>query len=297
MLSVVIIRSLCGLAQVDVYSLKHQRDDRDTRVIWEREGRHVTDTFPPPSDLFTECGISHTSVLSPPCLSWKLLSTAAPRNTVVDEFHNIAEGHATLFCEFGLPLFADDVLRGVGRRWTDPTLWEPYISNIPLTAMDKLTSMNGVDKEVVAKHADIILGPYFRRADGENLGDLFDPGRRYRLACNLLELQWEELEHWSKAAWENFLANHHVPWRAVYEEYIKPLSEMCRALLSVWQSRERVGKDGYLHQLIKRYVAGARLVYGEAFTKAKTIFHRLLHLTAQVLGMYHVHIPRSAVIS
>lgn len=233
--------------------------------------------------MFTLCGLSHLSLLSPPCLAWRLLSTAAPRNTIVDEFHNIAEGHAALFCEDFLPILDDQVLQALRRRWPDRTLWGPYTPSIPPTAMDQVTSMNGVDKEAVAKHADILLLPFFRGDDdvGE---ELFRSFHRYRLACNLLGKPYDDKEEWRRAEWDEFLADYDVPWRAVYDEYVRPLSELCRSLLSSWQSRERLERGGYLDSLIRRYIAGARLVHGEQFVESRTVFHRLMHLPAQALG-------------
>jgi hypothetical protein len=106
--------------KVDVYSMKHQRDDRDLMAEWENERRKLTDSYAPPKELFT------ISAFSPPCLAWILLSAAAMRNTIVDEFHNIAEGPACLFCAVFLCMLADTVLHALKRRWSDRTLWAPH---------------------------------------------------------------------------------------------------------------------------------------------------------------------------
>lgn len=272
-----------SLLQVDVYSLKFQRDDRDTVAIWESRRQGLHDTFPPDNELFTMSGVCHTSLLSPPCLAWVLLSAAATRITSVDEFHNIARGHADLFCEYCLPLFVDSVLQSLVRRWRDTSVWEPSISAIPPTAMDKLASMTGVQIEAVAKHADVLLRPFFRQ-DEEQLLHLFNPNARNWLACCLLGVDWEGKEAWRKPEWDEFLANNDIPWGAVYHEYIRPLSEMCRGLLTVWQSRERLMEGGYLDSTIKRYIRGARMVFGQDFLSEKTIFHRVRHLPPQALG-------------
>jgi hypothetical protein len=44
-----------------------------------------------------------------------------------------------------------------------------------------------------------------------------------------------------------FLAERDVPWRAVYDEYIRPLSELCRALLSPWPGSGWRGDDTWIH--------------------------------------------------
>lgn len=276
----------CLFVQVDVYSLKFARDDRDTIAIWDVNRRGLTDTYPPPAEVFTMSGVCHTSLLSPPCLAWELLSPAATRSTVVDEFHNLAEGHAKLFCKEALPLFAEDVLQSLTQRWSDTSLWDPFISGIPPTAMDKLTSMNGVQIESVAKHADILLRPFFQRTEGGDQGMLFSPVHRHRVACNLLGLSMADKEDWRKPDWDAFLADYDVPWSNIYHEYIRPLGEMCRGLATVWQSRERLEESGYFDTLIKRYIRGARMVLGEAFIREKSIFHRVRHLPPQALGKY-----------
>jgi hypothetical protein len=43
--------------------------------------------------------------------------------------------------------------------------------------MDKLASMTGVQIEAVAKHADVLLHPFFRQI-GEQLAQLFNPNAR-----------------------------------------------------------------------------------------------------------------------
>jgi hypothetical protein len=99
--------------------------------------------------------------------------------------------------------------------------------------------------------------------------------------------EWEGKETWRKPEWDEFLLDNDIPWGAVYHEYIRPLSEMCRGLLTTWQSRERVMEGGYLDNTIKRYIRGARMVFGRDFLKEKTIFHRVRHLPAQALGKSH----------
>lgn len=42
--------------------------------------------------------------------------------------------------------------------------------------------------------------------------------------------------------------------------------------------------EGAVHWLIKMYVAGARLAFGQEFMAEKGIFHRLLHLPQQAQG-------------
>lgn len=64
--------------------------------------------------------------------------------------------------------------------------------------------MKGVDKEavVVAKHADILLAPFF---EGDGIGgEMFASHHRYWVALNLSGVPCDDEEGWKRAEWTYF---------------------------------------------------------------------------------------------
>lgn len=216
---------------------------------------------------------------------WELHSCSTARQVTVDEFHDLAEGHANLLCDAGFDLLSHEAIQQLEQVWTDANLWSPAGASAPPFPATKLANMSGTEKAVVGRHADIFMRPLFPAdADTASLGAMFRPGIRNQLACRLLDQSYAGREHWKADDWASHFEIFPVPWRRFYDEYICWVSRLLRAMSSVYQTQRQLEQDGAVHWLIKMYVAGARLAFGQEFMAEKGIFHRLLHLPQQAQG-------------
>lgn len=185
-------------------------------------------------------------------------------------------------------MLSDEVLSALDVSRTDRTLWSPSCSVIPRNPRTQLASMNGVEKEYIGRHADVLLMRFFERSQHEeDLGRLFRQGVLNKLKCNLLNIPYADKKGWRSAQWESFWKDEEaIPWRRVFTEYIRPLGTMMRAFSTVYQKRADLMENGKLDLVIKEYISGAIVVLGAEFVAQKTIFHRLRHLLPQCLGKY-----------
>jgi hypothetical protein len=271
-----------------VWSHAVHREDRLTRAEWDRLKQELGDRLPVDGPAFRDAGINHASMLSPPLLVWDLSVPTTARNAPVCEFHNLAEGHAAVFCEDIMKEGLSSMLsQQVECTWTDRSLWSLSAGGCPRFPRRKLADMTGVEKEVVAKHADVFLWRFFREdVDERGMWAYFKEGLRGKLGCRLLGVGYENyMDNWRKRDWKEFFGAHGgVPWRRFYTEYICNLSRMMRELSSVYQTRSRLEEGGELDRLVCTYIQGTRLALGKQFWSRKSILHRVRHLLLQGLG-------------
>jgi hypothetical protein len=253
-------------------------------VLWERWKKELEDKLPADGPAFRDTGISHMSLLSPPPLVWDLLVPTTPRNTPVCEFHTLAEGHANVFCEDGMGLFSQTMIVALERAWYDKSIWHVTSGDIPRFPPAKLADMTGIEKEVVGKHADVLLYRFFKNeVDESSMGAYFRQGVREQLGCRLLGIEYVERKGAGRKAWEDMVESHGgVPWRKFYTEYVCPLSIMMRDATCVYQTCDRIAEDGELERGICRYINGAIMVFGEQFWSKKSKLHYVRHLPMQM---------------
>lgn len=110
--------------------MRHLRVDDE---VWQ-EWRELATAFRSKSmndkeirEKCSERGISYGSLSSPPNILWELYSFDVALQLLVDEFHNLAEGHGNILLEFFLALTpkAEEVVEAA---WNDPNIWDPLKS-------------------------------------------------------------------------------------------------------------------------------------------------------------------------
>ena len=220
---------------------------------------------------------------SAPLIDWDLCSSSITRNSIVCEFHNLAEGHVTYFCKDVIKgLLTESACQELLSVWKDSSQWGPGAVSIPPFPGSALGQMNGHHKEVVGQHADVILYKLFYSRSQRDLWRIFREGQRNALACRLVGDDIGTTVGWRRDDWKTYYAA--VPWLDVFLLYVVPLARMMRGLTSVFQSRDTLEEHGPLDTCIREYIVGARTVLGEEFLLPKGIFHRLRHLLPQATG-------------
>lgn len=279
-----------AVSQVDVYSHVHHREDRLTRALWEDFCHQSGGAQPQDGNAFRESGISHTSVLSPPLLVWDLRVPTTPETTGFCEFHMISLGHVTYFLKDGWAMFSESFQDTLRSTWVDKSKWSLTWGGVPRYPGDGVANMNGVEREIVGKHADIVLWKYLSEGvEQRDMGKYFRPGVRNALATRFAGLKEGETDRWTKRDWEEHEECYgEIPWRRYYTEYICRLSRMCRVVGRVYHTRSAVAEGGEMHEVLREYMEGARLVYGADYWSKKSIGHRIFHLPRQTGGEWRV---------
>ena len=180
-----------------------------------------------------------------------------------------------------------------------------------LSPFYRKTDYNGVEKMVLAMHADVLLYPLFYSTPEGDLGSIFKKRRlrdstskrksrkedeaeentykgytvsavgKHYLATVLLGLDLSEVRGWKTATWNEYLKGVEVPWRRIYTSYIVPLARLMRAMNSSYTTRSN---DDRLLGLAEKYTEGCRSVLGKDFMYGRGIWHRLFHLILQAPG-------------
>ena len=120
--------------QVDLNKLEY-RDDRLSHSKWRKLRARFLDSAVNGkrgiTKILEDCskaGINVGSLVSPPNLLWELASFDTTTQLLVDEFHNLAEGHAQIFYAYFFDALSKDAQKLVQVVWNDPETWEPHAS-------------------------------------------------------------------------------------------------------------------------------------------------------------------------
>lgn len=103
------------------------RQDWEVKQAWEGLRKHCVEGTMTVKDLLAKCseeGISVGSLSSPPNILWELYAFEMALQLLVDEFHNLAEGHGHILYNL-FQAFTPAAERVIEPVWNDPNTWDP----------------------------------------------------------------------------------------------------------------------------------------------------------------------------
>ena len=167
---------------------------------------------------------------------------------------------------------------------------------------DRKADYTGVEKELLAMHADRIFWKVFHGTREEDLHLMFRKRKpkEYRSSSNkeekntvkafgsqyfaalLLGRDWKELCSLPINELNRLFADGpEIPWRRIYDHYIVPLAKLTRAMHASYSTQER---DPVVLDLARDYTRGCREILGVDFMITRGIWHRLFHMLHQTAG-------------
>jgi len=118
---------LCLQQPLQVDFIRLLREDWKVWETWKELKSHCVNGTMNKTDVVKKCseeGISPGTLMSSPNILWKLYSFEVAEQLMIDEFHNMGEGHANIFQSLfeGFTPEAEKVIEAV---WSDPNVWDP----------------------------------------------------------------------------------------------------------------------------------------------------------------------------